>query len=91
MFGGVEALLREGMNEDWWVKDQSQVASGFDNWGGLHGDSHLQPQSQDGGQRQSQQQQQQQVGFPAHGLVPGLSGFGMGTSIGLAGVEDEWY
>lgn len=30
MFGGVEALLREG--QDWWVEDQSQVASGFGNW-----------------------------------------------------------
>ncbi|KAI9727901.1 MAG: hypothetical protein M1828_005306 [Chrysothrix sp. TS-e1954] len=31
MFGGVEALLREG--EEWWVKDGGQVASGFPNWG----------------------------------------------------------
>lgn len=30
MFGGVEALLREG--QDWWMKDQSQIALGFDNW-----------------------------------------------------------
>lgn len=31
MFGGVESLLKEG--QDWWVRDQSQVASGFNNWG----------------------------------------------------------
>lgn len=30
MFGGVEALLREG--QDWWLRDQSQLAMGFDNW-----------------------------------------------------------
>lgn len=30
MFGGVEALLKEG--QDWWVEDQAQVASGFNNW-----------------------------------------------------------
>lgn len=30
MFGGVEELLREG--QDWWMKDQSAVATGFDNW-----------------------------------------------------------
>ena len=31
MFGGVEELLRAGQ-EDWWIKDQSQLASGFGNW-----------------------------------------------------------
>jgi len=31
MFGGVEALLREG--QEWWMKDQSHdLASGFGNW-----------------------------------------------------------
>ncbi|KAJ8609786.1 hypothetical protein MRB53_038935 [Persea americana] len=29
-FGGIEELLREG--QDWWVADQAQVASGFNNW-----------------------------------------------------------
>lgn len=30
MFGGVEALLREG--QDWWMKDQSALALDFANW-----------------------------------------------------------
>jgi hypothetical protein len=36
MFGGVEALLREG--QEWWMKDQSHdLASGFGNWNGSGG------------------------------------------------------
>ncbi|KAF2459190.1 fungal-specific transcription factor domain-containing protein, partial [Lineolata rhizophorae] len=30
LFGGVDALLRE--STDWWLRDQSQLAAGFDNW-----------------------------------------------------------
>ncbi|KAJ9669543.1 Nitrogen assimilation transcription factor nit-4 [Coniosporium apollinis] len=30
LFGGVDQLLREG--QDWWLRDQSQLAMGFDNW-----------------------------------------------------------
>jgi hypothetical protein len=30
LFGGVEQLLRE--SQDWWVKDQNQLAVGFDQW-----------------------------------------------------------
>lgn len=30
LFGGVDALIREG--QDWWLRDQSQLALGFDNW-----------------------------------------------------------
>lgn len=30
LFGGVEQLIREG--QDWWLRDQNQLASGFDNW-----------------------------------------------------------
>ncbi|KAF2265795.1 hypothetical protein CC78DRAFT_598402 [Lojkania enalia] len=30
LFGGVDALIREG--QDWWLRDQSQLAMGFDNW-----------------------------------------------------------
>jgi hypothetical protein len=29
-FGGVDQLMREG--QDWWLRDQSQLATGFDNW-----------------------------------------------------------
>lgn len=29
-FGGVDQLLREG--QDWWLRDQSQLAMGFENW-----------------------------------------------------------
>lgn len=36
MFGGVEALLRE--SQDWVFRDQTQLALGFDNWGGVVGD-----------------------------------------------------
>ncbi|KAF2645628.1 pathway-specific nitrogen regulator, partial [Massarina eburnea CBS 473.64] len=31
LFGGVEQLMREG--QDWWLRDQNQLAIGFDNWG----------------------------------------------------------
>jgi hypothetical protein len=30
LFGGVEQLIREG--QDWWYRDQNQLAVGFDNW-----------------------------------------------------------
>lgn len=30
LFGGVEQLLREG--QDWWLRDQSQLAMGFEQW-----------------------------------------------------------
>ncbi|CAI6332507.1 unnamed protein product [Periconia digitata] len=30
VFGGVEQLMREG--QDWWLRDQNQLALGFDNW-----------------------------------------------------------
>lgn len=33
MFGGVDQLLRTSDNgQDWWMRDQSQLAMGFDNW-----------------------------------------------------------
>jgi hypothetical protein len=32
LFGGVDALVGEE-SQDWWLKDQSSLASGFDNWG----------------------------------------------------------
>lgn len=31
LFGGVEQLIREG--QDWWLRDQNQIAAGFENWG----------------------------------------------------------
>ena len=30
LFGGVDSLMEE--SQDWWLKDQSQLAHGFDNW-----------------------------------------------------------
>lgn len=30
LFGGVDQLIREG--QDWWLRDQNQLAVGFDNW-----------------------------------------------------------
>jgi len=33
IFGGVDQLLRTSDNgQDWWMRDQSQLAVGFDNW-----------------------------------------------------------
>ncbi|KAK7526961.1 fungal-specific transcription factor domain-containing protein [Phyllosticta citriasiana] len=32
LFGGVDALLRESQ-DNWWLRDQSALALGFDNWG----------------------------------------------------------
>ncbi|KAF2083165.1 hypothetical protein K490DRAFT_76754 [Saccharata proteae CBS 121410] len=32
LFGGVDALLRESQ-DNWWLRDQNQLALGFDNWG----------------------------------------------------------
>lgn len=49
MFGGVEALLREG--QDWWMKDQSQMALGFDNW------SYVANEGWDQGQQSRRQRQ----------------------------------
>ena len=62
MFGGVEALLREG--QEWWMKDQSHdLASGFGNWhnsidfGGTgFGAAQQQQQQQSRGQPPVQQQ-----------------------------------
>lgn len=31
LFGGVDSLMED--SQDWWYKDQSQLAMGFDNWG----------------------------------------------------------
>ncbi|KAF2143695.1 uncharacterized protein K452DRAFT_325640 [Aplosporella prunicola CBS 121167] len=55
LFGGVDALLRESQ-DNWWLRDQSQLALGFDNWGGLCGED----LAYMGGQAAQQQQQQQQ-------------------------------
>ena len=33
MFGGVDQLLRD--SQDWWLRDQSQLAMGFENWNGI--------------------------------------------------------
>lgn len=35
LFGQVEALsAKDATSQDWWLKDQAQIAVGFDNWGG---------------------------------------------------------
>lgn len=39
VFGGIDSLVRE--SEGWWVKDQSALARGFGNWGGLESDMSL--------------------------------------------------
>lgn len=63
MFGGVEALLREG--QEWWMKDQSHdLASGFENWSGSGSVSSrgwMSQQQRQGEQEQSQFQAQAQA------------------------------
>lgn len=39
LFGGVEALVEE--SQDWWVRDQSVLAMGFNNWTGLESEAAL--------------------------------------------------
>lgn len=36
LFGGIESLMQE--SQDWWYKDQNQLAQGFDNWNGPSSD-----------------------------------------------------
>lgn len=31
LFGGVDQLIRD--SQDWWLRDQNQIAAGFENWG----------------------------------------------------------
>lgn len=38
MFGGVEALVQE---QEWWFRDQNNLALGFENWGERFGGSAL--------------------------------------------------
>lgn len=39
LFGGVEALVEE--SQDWWVRDQSVLAMGFNNWTGFESEAAL--------------------------------------------------
>lgn len=39
LFGGVDALVEE--SQDWWVRDQSVLAMGFNNWTGLESEAAL--------------------------------------------------
>ena len=39
LFGGVDSLIEE--SQDWWLKDQSSLAVGFDNWNKLESDAAL--------------------------------------------------
>ena len=39
LFGGVDALVEE--SQDWWVRDQSVLAMGFNNWNGLESEAAL--------------------------------------------------
>lgn len=42
LFGGVESLIEE--SQDWWLKDQSALAVGFNNWDDPGGDRSVPPQ-----------------------------------------------
>ena len=60
MFGGVEALLREG--QEWWMKDQSHdLASGFNNWNGIGNLDGSDWRNKKQQQRQGQAQRQAQL------------------------------
>ncbi|KAF4535786.1 uncharacterized protein LTHEOB_12591 [Lasiodiplodia theobromae] len=66
LFGGVDALLRESQ-DNWWLRDQSQLAVGFDNWGmsaeemAYLNRSPIATTTAANSARQQQQQQQQPV------------------------------
>jgi hypothetical protein len=102
LFGGVEQLIREG--QDWWLRDQNQLAVGFDNWNYNAEDIASWFASQ-GGVGSPGQQSNGVQGFTA-GTSPVLEGGAVGGGVnggmngGVAGYdggfngypnESEWY
>ncbi|UPX18840.1 Nitrogen assimilation transcription factor nit-4 [Ascochyta rabiei] len=75
LFGGVDQLMREG--QDWMFRDQTQLASGFDNWSNSQNLDDMASwfASTAGVQQQQQQQQQQSNGnsLVNGGPVPGYN------------------
>lgn len=82
-------MLREG--QDWWLRDQSQLAVEFDQWpvnfGAEAGDAWMgistsgaSPQAVNGGG----------FGVTGHGL-DGVNGFGQFGGLGEYSNEHEWY
>ena len=93
LFGGVDALIREG--QDWWLRDQSQLALGFDNWNITEADvAWLNSTTAAGGGS---------LGSGFVGAGAGVAGNGNGVGgVGMNGVngyggamcaynEEEWY
>lgn len=86
LFGGVEALLREG--QDWWMRDQStDLASGFGNWRNTTTTTtNHTPSVASGGMEWAQQGQQRNGG----GATGGESGMSRSQTAagGVGGRED---
>jgi hypothetical protein len=96
LFGGVEQLLRD--SQDWWVKDQNQLAMGFGQWprevdvawmgtgGGMNRNGVIQAQTP------MQFSGNENVGEDVElaGLFAGISGNGTMGPMGYPN-ESEWY
>ena len=93
LFGGVDALIREG--QDWWLRDQSQLALGFDNWNLTEADvAWLNSTTATAGGS---------LGSRFVGMGAGVAGNGNGVGgVGVSGIngyggamcvynEEEWY
>jgi hypothetical protein len=105
IFGGVEQLLRDG--QDWWVKDQNQLATGFGHWpreqdpvswlaangaNGTNGISMTPAAVQQPVRPPAQQQQQQQLSSDDYAnLFANFNGNATFNGINSYPNENEWY
>jgi hypothetical protein len=93
LFGGVDALIREG--QDWWLRDQSQLALGFDNWNITEADvAWLNSTTAAGGGSLGSGFVSTGAGVAGNGN--GVGGVGMNGVNGYGGAmcaynEEEWY
>ncbi|KAI9821639.1 MAG: Nitrogen assimilation transcription factor nit-4 [Pycnora praestabilis] len=92
LFGGVDQLI--GESQDWWLKDQSALAIGFDNWNGMDAasDSSLIGSGMNGMDNINGMDGMNGVGNG--GMEPDLTMLGNGINgyIGNGqGSMDEWY
>lgn len=99
LFGGVDQLLRE--SQDWWIRDQSQLATGFDQWPLAEQDWSLAnppATTQSFPTNTTQQQTPNGVGYATTdgtyaGMngVSGLGALGFGQGIQQYPDEHQWY
>ena len=86
LFGGVEQLLREG--QDWWLRDQSQLAVEFEQWpvsfGTEAGDAWMVTTASSAS---AQALSGAAFGTTSHGV----NGFGQFSGLGEYSNEHEWY